>query len=148
MVKQLSGALESQGLRFYTYLYVPGLIRYIQEFICHFPFYSFRGVSFTPITIPETVDILNKTKCILDINPPYQVSLSTRAHEAIAARRKYITTNKHIVEYDYYNPKNILVIDLDNPVIPKDFIGTPFEPVSEEILYKYSVAGLVDDLFS
>lgn len=85
---------------------------------------------------------------MLDVNPPYQVSLSTRAYEAIASRRKYITTNKHIMDYEFYDPNNILIIDIDNPVIPKKFIQTPFNSVSEEVLYKYSVAGLVDDLFN
>ena len=120
----------------------------MQESLCHYPFYTFRDVSLNPISIPVTIEILNKTRCMLDINPPYQVSLSTRAHEAIAARRKYITTNKHIMDYEYYDPNNILIIDIDNPLIPKEFIENPFKPVSEEILYKYSVAGLVDDLFS
>ena len=83
----------------------------------------------------------------MDINPPYQTSLSTRAHEAMAARRKYITTNKHIMDYEYYNPNNVLVVDINNPIIPKGFLETPFEPVPEEILYKYSVRGLVNDLF-
>lgn len=148
MVKELREKFESQGIRFFTYLYVPGLIRYIQEFIFHFPFYRFKDISLTPISISGTVDILNNTKCILDINPPYQTSLSTRAHEAIAARRKYITTNKHIVDYEYYNPNNVLVVDISNPIIPKEFLETPFEPVDEQILYKYSVRGLVDDLFA
>jgi hypothetical protein len=83
----------------------------------------------------------------LDINPPYQTSLSTRAHEAMAARRKYITTNNHIMDYEYYNPNNVLVVDINNPIIPKEFLETPFEPVSEQIMHKYSVRGLVDDLF-
>lgn len=147
MVKKLRKEFEAQGLKFYTYLYVPGLMRYIQESVFHFPFYKFRDINLSPISIPDTVKILNMTRCILDVNPPYQVSLSTRAHESIAARRKYITTNKHIVDYEYYNPNNILVVDINNPVIPKSFIESPFEPVGEEVLYKYSVAGLVDDLF-
>lgn len=147
MVKKLRKEFEAQGLKFYTYLYVPGLMRYFQESVFHFPFYKFRDINLTPISIPDTVKILNKTRCILDVNPPYQVSLSTRAHESIAARRKYITTNRHIVDYEYFNPNNILVVDIDNPVIPKSFIESPFEPVDEKILYKYSVAGLVDDLF-
>ncbi len=147
MVKELRRQFELQGIRFYTYLYVPGFIRYIQESLFHFPFYPFKDISLTPISIPGTIDILNKTKCILDINPPYQTSLSTRAHEAMAARRKYITTNKHIMDYEYYNPNNVLVVDINNPIIPKEFLETPFESIPEDILYKYSVKGLVDDLF-
>lgn len=147
MIKELRRQFEQQNIRFFTYLYVPGIIRYIQESLFHFPFYSFKEISLTPISITGTIDILNKTKCILDVNPPYQTSLSTRAHEAMAARRKYITTNKHIKDYEYYNPNNVLVVDINNPIIPKEFLETPFELVSEQIMHKYSVRGLVDDLF-
>ncbi|MBP3564104.1 MAG: LPS biosynthesis protein [Alistipes sp.] len=147
MIKELRRQFEQHNIRFFTYLYVPGIIRYIQESLFHFPFYSFKEISLTPISITGTIDILNKTKCILDVNPPYQTSLSTRAHEAMAARRKYITTNKHIKDYEYYNPNNVLVVDINNPIIPKEFLETPFEPVSEHIMHKYSVRGLVDDLF-
>ena len=147
MIKELRRQFEQQNIRFFTYLYVPGIIRYIQESLFHFPFYSIKEISLTPISITGTIDILNKTKCILDVNPPYQTSLSTRAHEAMAARRKYITTNKHIKDYEYYNPNNVLVVDINNPIIPKEFLETPFEPVSEQIMHKYSVRGLVDDLF-
>lgn len=44
MVKKLRKEFEAQGLKFYTYLYVPGLMRYIQESIFHFPFISI-GIS-------------------------------------------------------------------------------------------------------
>ncbi len=147
MVKRLRKLFANQGLKFYTYLYVPGFIRFLQESLMHFPFYNIRQVSFKPISIPGTIEVLNDTRCILDINPPYQVSLSTRAHEALAARRKYITTNPHIKDYDYYNPQNILVIDINNPVIPKEFLESQFIEIDKNIVYKYSVAGLIDDLF-
>lgn len=148
LIKKLRKSFEEQGLRFFTYLYVPGLLKYIQESLSHIPFYPFKDIHLNPISIAETIQVLNKTKCILDINPPYQVSLSTRAYEAIAAKRKYITTNKHIMDYDFYNPNNIFVIDINNPIIPDEFIKSPFEEVDDKILYKYSVSSLVDDLFS
>ena len=148
LIKKLKANFNNQKLRFFTYLYVPGFIKYVQEFISHFPFYSYKEIKLYPISIPETIEVLNNTKCVLDINPPYQVSLSTRAHEAMAAKRKYITTNKHIMEYEYYNPNNILIIDPENPIIPKDFIESSYIDVEEKIKYKYSVSGLIDDLFS
>lgn len=148
LIKILKSKFNAQQLSFFTYLYVPGFIKYLQELVFHFPFYPFKEIKLKPISIPQTIEILNDTRCILDINPPYQVSLSTRAHEAMAAKRKYITTNKHIVDYEYYNPNNILIIDHENPIIPKEFIESPYEDIEEEIKYKYSVSGLVDDLFS
>lgn len=147
LIKRLSKTFEEQGLKFFTYLYVPGIIVYIQEFVAHFPFMPLKKVSFDPLTIGGTIEMLNNCKAILDVNPPYQISLSTRAFESLAARRKYITTNKHIADYDFYNPNNIFLVDIDNPIIPKSFLDTPYQELSNEVLYKYSVCGLVDSLF-
>lgn len=147
LMKFLDREFEKQSLKFFKYLYVPGILMYIKQFLSHFPFYPISKVNFSPISLEGTIKLLNDCKGILDLNPPYQTSLSTRAHEAMAARRKYITTNKHIMDYDYYNPNNVFVIDIENPIIPKNFFETPFEAVPEQILYKYSVKGLVDDLF-
>ncbi len=147
ILKKMIKSFESQGINFFIYLYVPGFLMYVKEFITNFPFMPLKKVCFSPLTLKETIDILNESKAILDLNPPYQTSLSSRAHEAMAARRKYITTNKHIKDYEYYNPNNIFVIDADNPIIPKVFFESPFESIPAKILYKYSVKGLVDDFF-
>ncbi len=147
VLKKMINSFESQNVKFFAYLYVPGFLMYVKEFITNFPFMPLKKVCFSPLTLKETIDILNESKAVLDLNPPYQTSLSSRAHEAMAARRKYITTNKHIKDYEYYNPNNVFVIDADNPIIPKSFFNAPFEPVSGPILYKYSVKGLVDDFF-
>lgn len=147
LIKRLSKTFEEQGLKFFTYLYVPSIIVYVQEFVAHFPFMPLKKVCFEPLTIDGTIEMLNNCKAILDVNPPYQISLSTRAFESLAARRKYITTNKHIADYEFYNPNNIFLVDIDNPIIPKSFLNTQYQEVSKDVLYKYSVCGLVDSLF-
>lgn len=52
-----------------------------------------------------------------------------------------------VTKYDFYNSDYIYIINLDNPIIPKSFFDTPFKDIPQDILYKYSVKGLVDDLF-
>ena len=147
-IQNFKNKFEAAGYRFLSYLYVPGLIVYIKHFITKFPYISIKKIHLDPLSVAGTVDVLNETKAILDINYSFQQSLSTRAHEAMAARRKYITTNPEIKTYDYYNPNNILVIDRNNPVIPKEFMVSDFEPIDSKVLYKYSIPGLVDDLFN
>lgn len=147
LIAFLDKAFCEQGFRFFTYLFVPSPLVYFKDAVLKFPYISIKKVHFDPISLQETVQVLNDAKAILDINYTGQKSLSTRAFEAMAARRKYITTNEEVKTYDFYNPNNILVIDIKNPSIPKGFISTPFEPVPEDVLYKYSVGGLVDDLF-
>ena len=73
--------------------------------------------------------------------------LSMRAFESMAAHRQYITNNAEVKNYDFYNPVNILVVDAQNPNVPKEFIEGPFEPVDEKVMYKYSIKGFIDEVF-
>ena len=147
IIKKIEKSFIDQGFKFYKYLYVPSPLVYIKDSIIKFPYISLSQVYFNPISVKDTVKVLNETKAIFDINYTAQKSLSTRAYEAMAARRKYITTNPEVKTYDFYNPNNIAVVDLDHIELSHEFIDTPFEEVPEEILYHYSVAGLVDNLF-
>ena len=51
------------------------------------------------------------------------------------------------MKYDFYNENNILVVDIKKPIIPRAFIDSPFVDIDAQVLHKYSVEGLVDDLF-
>lgn len=137
----------NQGITFYAYLYVPGIILFLKDKLLKYPYIDFSTVNFTPISFKDTLDKVKETKCILDINYSTQRSLSMRAYEALAAKRKYITTNPEVMKYDFYDSNNILVIDIENPVIPLSFIHSPFKDIDERIVYKYSVSQFVTDLF-
>lgn len=147
IIRKLKEKLMKVGVSLYTYLYVPSILVYFKDFITRFPYISIKKVHFKPISVLETVEVLNDARAIFDINFTSQKSLSTRAYEAMAARRKYITTNPEVRNYDFYNPNNIAVVDMEHFNLPEDFLTTPFEPVPEAMLYRYSVSGLVDDLF-
>lgn len=147
IIKRIEKSFTDQGFKFYKYLYIPSPLVYIKDSIVKFPYISLSQVHFNPISVKDTVKVLNETKAIFDINYTAQKSLSTRAYEAMAARRKYITTNPEVKTYDFYNPNNIAVVDMNNIELSREFIETPFEAVPEDILYHYSVAGLIDNLF-
>ena len=71
-----------------------------------------------------------------------------RPYEAMAANRKYITNNAEVMKYDFYDPDNILVVNLECINIPKEFLFSDFKPVDPSILYRYSLPGFVDEVFS
>lgn len=146
-IKFLTKSFHNQGLRFYRYMFVPSIIIYFRNLFKGFPFFHIWQIHLKPLTIEGITEVLSVCRSIIDINPPIQKSLSTRPYEAMAAHKKYITTNREIENYDFYNPNNIYVIDIANPIIPKSFLESPFEEIPQEILYKYSVKGLIDDLF-
>lgn len=148
VLKRMRKAFAKQGFSMSEYLYSPSIFVYLKYFIKKFPYISIFQLNFTPISMPDTVRMLKDCKALLDINFTGQTSLSMRAYESMAAQRKYITTNPDVKKYDFYNPNNIAVIDMDTLKIPESFLSTPFVPVPVNILYKYSVKGVVDDLFA
>ena len=87
--------------------------------------------------------LLNHYEIILDIAKPNQHGLSFRIFESLGMNKKIITNNRSVMEYDFYNPNNILVIDFDNLIIPKSFFETPFQPIDEAIKQKYHLRSFV-----
>ena len=106
-----------------------------------------NSISYIPKTSVELMDIVKKTNIILDVNDRKQQGLTIRTLETLLAGKKMITTNKDIVNYDFYNRNNICVIDRKNITIPISFFDNEYENIDKEILYKYSVKGWIDDVF-
>lgn len=108
---------------------------------------KYENISFTALTHKDNSDLVHMSKVILDINHPKQIGLTMRTLEVLGAQRKLITTNKDVVNYDFYDKKNILLVDRLNPVIEEDFLTEPFIPSNKDILRKYSIRGWINDLF-
>jgi len=101
----------------------------------------------TLISIQETSEMIQKSKILLEIQYPKQTGLSFRIFEALGHRKKLITTNKDIVNYDFYHPQNILVLDESKIEIPEDFVSSPYVEIDEEILSKYKIENWVKPIF-
>jgi len=99
-------------------------------------------------TIPLEVvnEYIKKSKVLIDIHRKGQDGLSFRVFECLGLHKKLITTNQDIVNYDFYNPNNILVINQEKIEIPKSFFETKYEEIPSEILYKYSINGWIDNV--
>lgn len=147
IIRTFSELFEKQKITSYIYLYVPALIVFLKDKMLKYPYVNFSTVNFSPISLENTILKVEASKCILDINYSSQRSLSMRAYEALAAKRKYITTNSEIITYDFYDSNNILVVDINNPFIPKTFIDSPYKNIDEQIVHKYSVSQFVTELF-
>lgn len=96
----------------------------------------------------EIANIVDQSKIILDIQHPKQTGLTMRTIEMIGMNKKLITTNHTIKDYDFYNPKNISVVDRKNVVIDDEFLHTSYEPLSKEIYQKYSLQSWILEVLS
>lgn len=92
-------------------------------------------------------ELVKQSSIIIDISKPGQSGLSFRFFEAMPYRKKVITTNRSVAEYDFYNPKNILIIEEDNPVIPISFLVEPYVEIPPAIYHKYTLDGWVETVF-
>ena len=135
------------GFRTLFYFYVPSILVFFKDKLIRNKYASFKEVFFKPLDLTETLKIIERSKSVLDINYPGQSSLSMRAYESMASRTKYITNNKEIMKYDFYNPNNIFVLDELSLEIPLSFLNAPFEDIPTDILSYYSVKGFVEDIF-
>ncbi|ACT04937.1 hypothetical protein Dd1591_0044 [Dickeya chrysanthemi Ech1591] len=91
----------------------------------------------------ELAHEINNSRAILDILQGQQTGLSFRAYESMAYQRKLITTNPHIIDYDFYNPQNICILDQDEYIQP-EFLHTPYQPVPENIYQQYTLCTWVE----
>lgn len=83
-------------------------------------------------------------KVIIDIGHDNQSGLSFRFFEAMAFRKKIITTNKSVINYDFYRSDNIFIIeDIDEIEIPDTFWNEPYKELSIEMVDKYHLKNWV-----
>ncbi|AUS03984.1 hypothetical protein [Pseudotamlana carrageenivorans] len=100
------------------------------------------------ISIKEMLELVDVSKMILDLQRPKQDGLSFRVFEALGKQKKLVTTNASIVNYDFYHPNNILVIEIDKIQIPSTFLNAPYHEIDEAILNKYHISNWVKTVFN
>lgn len=147
VIRRFQDYFKANGISSFFYLYMASWTLYLWDFIRKGTFVSPKKMQFKPMSYLENVEMVSKSKCVLDFVYSKQTGLSMRAFESMAAKRKYITNNAEVKNYPFYNPANILVVDAQNPDVPVEFIESSFEPVDEKIMYKYSIQGFINEIF-
>lgn len=107
-------------------------------------------LTFEKMTYRENIEKVRKSKVVIELNYYTQKGLTLRTFECLASNTKLITENKEIVNYDFYNPKNIFVVDSieDIDSIPKKFFQCDYEKVDKNIVDRYSIEGFVKEVLT
>ncbi|CXF57553.1 CpsH [Streptococcus pneumoniae] len=58
--------------------------------------------------------------------------------ESIFYKKKLITNNKKIINYDFYHPNNILVWEEGKDIKLDEFIQKPYVQLEKDIIDRYS----------
>ena len=62
-----------------------------------------------------------------------------RTLEMIGMKKKLITTNKDVTEYDLYNQNNIMIIDRTHPVLDFNFFKAVYKELEKDKYEYYSL---------
>ena len=143
-------ALMPDPTKTFSYFYVPSKILFWQMKLTDKDVrpVKYSSVKFKSLKLDEILNLFKESEIIVDVQGPLQSGLTMRTVETVGARRKLITTNPDIRNYDFYDENNILIVDRDNVVIPDSFIHSPFKPLPEDIYNKYSLTSWLKTIFA
>lgn len=150
IIKKIMRDCAHNGKKCFSYFYMPHKLVYLKyKFTSkYFKNVKMSDVSFKQIPFKDLYKIYSESRCIVDIESIGQHGLTMRSIEMLGLKRKLITSNKDIVNYDFYDPDNILVIDRNNPKIDNKFFSRPYKELSDEIYKKYSLESWLQNVFS
>lgn len=149
LIQKIYNQIQNLGLKSYWYLYLQDLKLFYWNKLTNSSFakahlHDFR---YKALSKDKVLDLVEKSRIIIDIQHPNQIGLTMRVIEILGARRKLVTTNTSIKDYEFYHEDNILVIDRENPIINKEFCNKKYQPLDDCIYYKYSLDGWLEDIF-
>lgn len=148
-VSGIADQIKKQGGTCFTWFYFPSKINFYKLKIDNPRFRSARieNFNFKPMSRERLLEYYAESRIQLDMQHPKQTGLTMRTIETMGSKKKLITTNPHVCEYDFYRPENILIVDRFNPIIPKEFIDAPWVDIPEDIYNKYSISSWLNYIF-
>lgn len=145
MSNRLTEALPNQ----FIYHYMPSRLKYYYHKLLA-PEYRDAKVSdfhFKKVPQEKTAWIFRHSRCILDAPQGGQSGLTMRTLECLGAKRKLITTNTDIINYDFYTPVNILVFS-DNIDTDSRFFTESYMDLPDDVYRKYSLRSWLNVLIT
>lgn len=148
IIKNVKPIYESKNLAcfFYCYLQSNFIYRFYRITKKEFRNTTKTDFEFAKIESSLIAKVIDESKAVLDIQHPKQTGLTMRTIEMLGMNKKLITTNKGIVEYDFYNPNNILIVDRDDVCIPDRFLNQPYQIVGKATYERYSIESWISDI--
>lgn len=137
IIKKLKNSIKS--IYIYPYLQSRFVYYYYKITKSEFKNTIIHDFKFDKIDSNLIAKIVKESRAILDIQHPKQTGLTMRTLEMLGMKKKIITTNTDIRNYDFYNENNICIIDRVDPVVPETFYTTDYKDISKNIYEYYSI---------
>lgn len=103
-------------------------------------------VSTKPLSALETLEVMQASNFVIDIHHDNQSGLTTRTLEALGMKKKILTTNPYIANYDFYAEENILIVDKYNIQIDENWFNQQYNDNISYDREKYTVKGFASEI--
>lgn len=142
------GRVLPASMRFEKVLYFPSEWMYRGRRLFDPAFRNARRDEFVfkSLAKGEVMALIRRARIVVDIERPVQTGYTMRTMEMLGACRKLITTNPKINEAAFFHPDNQLYIDRQQPVVPAEFLTSPWHPMPAGSMRTYSLDGWLDEV--
>ena len=99
-----------------------------------------------PLSYYENLKMVANSKILIDLHhDTLHKGLSFRAFEALGYNKKLITSNSIIKDYDFYNEKNIYLVN-NNYSNFDSFLTGNYQEIIPEVKSKYSFKSWINNI--
>jgi len=95
------------------------------------------------ITFLENLKNIEQSDVLLDFVDPVHDGLSIRFFEGLYYKKKVITDNKTVKNYDFYHPDNIFILEHNNYDKVEAFLKLPYHEIPDSIVKKYGFSSWI-----
>lgn len=151
IINLLRRELEKDNKSYYFMLYVPSKIILLAKRLTssHIrALYRTGHITLQKIEASKVSQVIKNSQCILDIQHPYQTGLTMRTIELLGMNKKFMTTNNHIKEYNFYDPNNIIIINRNNPHFNSELLTKRYKEVPYKVYEAYYIDNWISKLFN
>lgn len=100
------------------------------------------------ITFEENLEFVKNSDILLDFVDPLHNGLSIRFFEGMYYKKKVITDNIMVKNYDFYHPDNIFVVENDNYKNIEQFLKASYHELPEDIVKKYGFSSWIKKIIN
>ena len=140
-IKMMSEQLKTIYPNQFIYYFFPSRIVFFYRKIMNPELHKakYREFHFESLSGKQMDDTYSDSRCVLDSAQAGQLGLTIRVLEALGAKKKLITTNEDVVNYDFYRRENIYVYDGKQVDLGDPFFTQSYQELDEDVYEKYSL---------
>lgn len=149
VINEMADAFKDVLPNQFIYHYMPSRLKYIYHKMNDKEYRKARYQEFETekLSSDRIMEIFKNSRCILDSPQAGQTGLTMRTMECLGAKRKLITTNTDIRNYDFFDESNILVYD-ENIDLNSPFFRCEYRDIPQDVYERYSLRSWLKTMLS